>query len=255
MKALILAAGRGSRMGGLTEERPKCLVELAGRSLLSLQAAALGAGGADEIGIVRGYRAERIELAGACYFHNPRWAETNMVATLACAAEWLAAEPVLVSYSDIFYPANLVRRLAAAPGDLAISYDRAWRALWQRRFADPLADAETFRLDSAGRVGEIGARASGFEEIEGQYMGLLRFTPTAWREVEALRAELPAPERDRLDMTGLLSRLIARGEPIEAVATSGGWGEVDSADDLALYEAMVRSGELVLPGRAPATGG
>ncbi len=246
MRALILAAGRGSRMGGLTEERPKCLVELAGRTLLSLQADALRAGGADEIGIVRGYRAERIELAGARYFHNPRWAETNMVATLACAAEWLADGPVVVSYSDIFYPAALVTRLIAAPGDLAIAYDRAWRGLWQRRFADPLADAETFRLDSAGRVHEIGRRAAGIDEIEGQYMGLLRVTPTAWREVEALRGELAPAERDRLDMTGLLGRLIARGEPIEAVATSGGWGEVDSATDLALYEAMIGAGELTL---------
>ena len=85
--------------------------------------------------------------------------------------------PVIVSYADIFYRSELVRGLAAASGELVITYDRAWRSLWTRRFADPLADAETFRVDDAGRLLEIGGKTTRIEEIEGQYMGLLKFTP------------------------------------------------------------------------------
>ena len=151
LRALILAAGRGSRMRHLGDERPKCLVELAGRPLLERQMAALRRGGCTEIGVVRGYRGEMLDRPGLNGFNNDRWSETNMVSSLACAASWLREAPVIVSYADIFYRAALVQGLAETPGELVIAYDRKWRELWTRRFADPLADAETFRIDSSGR--------------------------------------------------------------------------------------------------------
>jgi L-glutamine-phosphate cytidylyltransferase len=247
VRALILAAGRGSRMGRFGADRPKCLVELDGRPLIELQVAALRRGGAEEIGIVRGYRAEMLDVPAATYFHNERWADTNMVTSLAAAASWLRSAPIIVSYADIFYRSDLVRGLVGAPGSLVIAYDRAWRGLWQRRFADPLADAETFRVDSRGDLQEIGGRTQRIEDIQGQYMGLLKFTPTAWRAVEALLADLDEPLRDRLDMTGLLRRLLSGGAlRISTFGTDGQWGEVDNPADLDLYQGMLAAGELQL---------
>ena len=252
MRAVILAAGRGSRMGYLGDDRPKCLVKLAGKTLIERQIAALRRGGIDEIGVVRGYRAEMIDFPDLHYFTNPRWAETNMVVSLASAATWLRAGPVIVSYADIFYRSELVRGLASAPGQLAISYDRAWLSLWKRRFADPLSDAETFRIDAAGQLLEIGGRTTRIEDIGGQYMGLLKFTPPAWSAVEALLDVLDASTRDRLDMTGLLRRLLARKVvPISAFRTDGQWGEIDSPEDVALYKNMAQEGELNLEDDLP----
>ena len=249
MRALILAAGRGSRMGELGDERPKCLVPLAGKPLIERQIAALRGGGADDIGVVRGYRAEMIDIPGLTYFDNPRWAETNMVMSLVAAAAWLRSSTVIVSYADIFYPRELVHRLAAARGSLMIAYDRQWQDLWTRRFTDPLSDAETFRRGGSGNLLEIGGKTSNIAEIEGKYMGLLKFTPTAWQAIEALLAELDAPTRDRLDMTGLLRRLLAaKTVGIGTVGTDGQWGEMDNPGDAALYERMVAAGELVLEG-------
>jgi choline kinase len=248
MKAIILAAGRGSRMKAATEDRPKCLVELHGRSLFSMQQGALRAGGVGEIAVVGGYRADQLVRPDVKLFRNERWAETNMVMSLASAAEWLKASPCLVSYADIFYPATTVRRLAALTGpELAIAYDPDWRALWEARFADPLSDAETFRMTDGNRLVEIGARATSLDQIEGQYMGLLRFTPESWAAVEALLGALEPAWRDKLDMTSLLSLLLKRGVDIRAVPTDAGWGEVDSESDLAYYEAEVASGRIKLP--------
>ena len=248
MRAIILAAGRGSRMGQLGDERPKCLVEFGGKPLIERQVAALRGGGAKSVGVVRGYRAEMIELPNLTYFQNDRWAKTNMVMSLATATEWLKAGPVIVSYADIFYRHELVRQLAAASGNIVITYDRAWRSLWSRRFVDPLADAETFRADASGRLIEIGNKASNIDEICGQYMGLLKFTPHGWRDVEALLATLDAQTRDRLDMTGLLQRLLRDNVAIETIGTDGQWGEIDNPGDLALYECMTKHGELLLEG-------
>jgi len=254
MRAIILAAGRGSRLGHLGDNRPKCFVELAGRPLIEYQTEALRRGGVTEIGIVRGYRAEMINFPDFTYFNNERWAETNMVMSLAAATRWLNEEPVIVSYADIFYRGDLVRRLAEAPGQLVITYDRNWRDLWARRFADPLADAETFRTDAAGQLLEIGGKTTRIEDIQGQYMGLLKFTPTAWNEVEMFLNELDPATRDRLDMTGLLRVLLSAKFPVGTLGTIGQWGEIDNPEDVALYESMVRKGELVLEEQQTAAG-
>ncbi len=236
MKALILAAGRGSRMLARTEDRPKGLVEVAGKPLLERQISALRAAGLTEIGAVTGYQAQALEGRDLTLFHNPRWAETNMVASLAAAVDWLRAGPVLVSYSDIFYPSEAPAALLAAAADIAITFDPNWLSLWSRRFDDPLSDAETFRLGPDGTLREIGAKPSSLEQVEGQYMGLLRFTPAGWSHVEALRESLPADRRDRLDMTGMLRLLLEQGVVIDAIPAPWPWGEVDSETDLAVYE-------------------
>lgn len=236
MKAIILAAGRGSRMKAMTDDRPKCLVELRGKSLLEWQISALKEAGIDEIGIVTGYQRGSLANRGLTEFHNPRWAETNMVSSLACAREWLIAEPCIVSYSDIFYDASAPRALMASPAALAITYDPNWLTLWQKRFGDPLDDAETFRRHADGTLAEIGAKPRSLAEIEGQYMGLLRFTPESWQEVERIRRDLPDAEQDQMHMTGTLQKLLEAGRlPILPLAYTGEWGEVDSADDLAAY--------------------
>ncbi len=252
LRAVILAAGRGSRMAGLGDQRPKCLVELEGKPLIERQIAALQRGGAEEIGVVRGYRAEMIDFPGLSYFANERWAETNMVMSLAAASPWLHSGPVIVSYADIFYRSELIRGLAESPGPLVITYDRAWRRLWTQRFADPLADAETFRVDATGQLLEIGGKTTRIDDIQGQYMGLLKFTPAAWAAVETLLGRLDAPARDRLDMTGLLRRLLAgKNLPIGTFGTDGHWGEIDNPADVALYQQMVKDKDLSLEEELP----
>lgn len=233
MKAIILAAGRGSRMKSLTDEKPKCLVEYRGKPLLEWQLEALRGAGITEIGIVRGYRGELLDPYGLVPFENPRWAETQMVTSLACAAEWLTAGPCLVSYSDIFYKTDAARALAVSPADLAITYDPDWLKSWSKRFDNPLDDAETFRIDAEGRVLEIGNKPKTVEEVQGQYMGLLKFTPQSWAAVERLRASMTAEARDRIHMTGTLQRLIESGQTVHGVPVRSGWGEFDSGEDIA----------------------
>ncbi|NJB66725.1 choline kinase [Desulfobaculum xiamenense] len=241
MRAIILAAGRGSRMKNLTDDRPKCLVELHGRALLDWQLHALRGGGIDDIAIVTGYRREMLANRGLVEFHNSRWAQTNMVTSLSCAREWLEAAPCVVSYSDIFYDATAVRALMTCRAALAVTFDPQWQRLWTKRFGDPLLDAETFRLaPDAAHLAEIGNKPKTVDEVQGQYMGLLRFTPEGWHEVEMLREAMPQGVRDAMHMTGTLQKIIETGRvSVAALPYSGMWGEVDSGEDLAVYAAGI----------------
>jgi L-glutamine-phosphate cytidylyltransferase len=238
MRAIILAAGRGSRMKSLTDERPKCLVELRGKTLLEWQLGALRGAGINEIAIVTGYKRELLTGYGLVEFFNPRWAETNMVSSLGCAQAWLLADTCIVSYADIFYDSSAVSLLVNCAAPLAVTYDCNWLASWQERFGDPLLDAETFRLKPDDTLLEIGNKPRSIEEIDGQYMGLLRFTPASWDEVSRIRADLTDLERDTMHMTGTLQKIIDAGRmPVRAVRYDRSWGEIDSAEDLTCYEA------------------
>ena len=154
-----------------------------GRTLIDWQRAALQEAGVTDIAIVTGYRADMLSDQGLKTFHNANWAATNMVASLATASDWLEAEPCIVSYSDIFYDAEAVCALKTVTDALAITYDANWRELWTRRFDDPLLDAETFRITNAGVILEIGQKPQSIDEVQGQFMGLLRFMPEGWAEL------------------------------------------------------------------------
>ena len=236
MKAIILAAGRGSRMKKISSERPKCLVEVFGQSLLSFQLLALRSAGITDIAIVTGYKREMLENQGLHEFHNVRWDKSNMVTSLACASEWLTQYNCLVSYADIFYGSQIINDLLLTTDKLNVAYDPDWLELWSKRFNHPLDDAETFRLNKKGFIIEIGGKPATVKEIEGQYMGLLKFTPEAWFEAEKIRASLTEKARDNLDMTNLLQKIIDAGRlRIGAVRCTQKWGEVDTANDLRLY--------------------
>ncbi len=223
-------------MGGATAYQPKCLTVLFGKTLLRWQREALLGAGIEKVAIVRGYMAQKLAFDGIATFDNPRWAETNMVASLACASSWLSTAPCLVSYSDIIYPPSTIEVLAKAEGDIVITYFLNWRQLWEQRFQDPLSDVETFRIDASGRLLEIGARPRTLDEVQGQYMGLLRFTPDGWRSVEALLEGMDAAKQDKLDVTAMLQFLLERGVRISTVPVEQPWYEVDSQSDLELYQ-------------------
>ena len=243
MKAIILAAGRGSRVGTRTDTIPKCFLPVCRKPLLVWQTEALRGAGIQDIAVVRGYLKEKLVMPGLQYFENPDWAATQMVASLCCAGEWLRSGDVVVSYADILYPASTIRELLKIPGDIAISYNTAWRPLWEKRFDDPLADAETFRTDEKGILTEIGNRAQSMDDIKGQYMGLLKFTPDGWKRAETFLGTLALEKRLKLDMTSLLSGLIRSGSRIQTVPIAGNWFEVDNERDLEICESVFARGE------------
>ncbi|MDR0407004.1 MAG: phosphocholine cytidylyltransferase family protein [Holosporales bacterium] len=227
MRGLILAAGRGSRMGDLTKERPKCLLHVLGKPLIEHQLSALKEAGITDVCIVTGYQAPYLEGYGTCRTYNPRWAETNMVYSMLCAASWLEKDDCVISYGDIFYDTRLVRDLIPSTPLVSITYDPNWLSLWRKRFADPLEDAETFVLSPQNTLQDIGQKPHSLEEIQGQYMGLLLFKKEFWKQA-------PLPDNDNLFMTDFL-RHILKITPIGCIPNLYPWGEIDCASDLQIY--------------------
>ena len=235
--AVILAAGRGSRLGALTDALPKCLTVVAGRALLDWMLDALFQSGIERVLIVGGYGYESLaayqspRVSTICH---ARWSQTNMLGTLQAADSWLASQPCLIAYSDIAVRHAHLALLRSAPGDIVVANNTHWYSLWSERFADALVDAETFAAD-VGTLRKIGGRAASLTEIGGQFMGLIKTTPKGWAQ---LNAELI---RDPIlagagDTTKLLARALEVAVPIKVVDCAGGWIEIDSPLDMQVVE-------------------
>ncbi len=236
MRALILAAGRGSRMGENTARKPKCLNEIMGRPLLHWQLDALKTGGIRDITVVRGYRFEMLQ-GDFSTVNNDRWSETNMVGSLFCAPS--SDDDTLISYSDIAYRNEHIKQLMEANGDIIITADKAWHTLWSVRFEDPLDDAETFKTDKDNNLIAIGNKTDDLADIEAQYMGLIKLSQKGWDNLKGVYDTFSAEKQDKMDMTSMLNEMLVRGHKIHVEYIDGGWCEADSYEDILAYEAEI----------------
>jgi choline kinase len=214
------------------------MIPFRGRPLLDWQISAFQGADIEDIALVTGYMRAAI-FSNFVQFSNNRWSETNMVSSLICAKSWLEETDCVISYSDIFYEFEAITLLKKEGSDISILYDVNWLRQWNARFENPLSDAETFKINSAGRLLEIGGRPETIEEIDGQYMGLLKITTKGWHTVSKVLSEFDECEVDRLSMTKLLNILIQKNIDVAGIPFDGFWGEIDNADDLRVQEQLV----------------
>jgi choline kinase len=251
VRSIILGAGEGQRLRPYTADRPKCLVEIAGRSMLQRGVDVHHELGIDDIVVVTGYRADAVDRLGLRTAFNPRFSSTNMVESLMCAASFLdGTTDVIIAYADVVYETRVLRALVDSAAPVALAVNTEWRRLWQARMENPLADAETLKLDAAGHVVELGQKPKSYDEVQGQYMGLMKFSAANARRIpevfDALDPLGPYDGKDRANMymTSFLQHWIDHVSPITSVPVAGGWIEVDTVEDLDSYEAMHRDGRL-----------
>ena len=153
-----------------------------------------------------------------------------MLSTFLCADEWLSSSECIVSYADIIYLAQAIEKLCSSVNNITILFDQNWRQLWERRFTDPLSDAEIFKY-AGNHLLDIGGKAQDFSQIQGQYMGLLKFTPEGWRQVKNFIQQFSEAMVDKMDMTSLLKQMIKNNYIISVMPNNMPWCEVDNMHD------------------------
>ena len=234
MRAIILAAGRGSRLNALTDDKPKCFLEVSGISLIQRQVDCFTAVGIDQISVVVGYQAKMFNQLAVTKIENKNWQQTEIFGSLLCAKNLLSSEECIVSYSDIIFEKSILHKLKNAKGHINVAYDINWEDLWTRRFDNPLDDAESFKIDERENIVEIGKKANSTKEIMGQYMGLIKFTPDGWNEIYSFAESLKFDNSESLQLTQLLQLLIERKNKysVQGVAFDGKWAEIDDEYDL-----------------------
>lgn len=249
--AIVLAAGDGGRLGDLTKDVPKCMLDIKGKTVLERQIEGLNASGIKDISVVRGYRKDRVDLPRLRFYDNDRYEETGELGSLTLAANELRG-PVLCLYGDVIFDESIVGRLLRAPGDVVLVVDRAVN---DQREAGALPDhpqdlvvtdgppAAGYRFVPSNeevRVQKIGQRIDP-AKANGEFIGLLMLSSKGAEMVSGILAELGARGGDapfheaeslaRANLTDLLQELIDRGQPVSCIDVYKGWMEIDTFDD------------------------
>lgn len=226
MRAVILAAGKGSRLNGTAGDKPKCLVDVGGLTLLERQIRTLRQAGIDDIAVVVGCQPERVRAAcdsGVTFVENCRFAETNSLYSLWTARALLLDGFVVLNCDVLFHP-GLLDALLAADHDAALLM--AYRAP-----GEPPFGREEMKIKvRAGRVLDI-SKTMDPQDADGENVGIVKFGPASAPYLVSILDRLVAAGGTR-DWAPRAFRDYARTRPLQAVSTGGfPWIEIDFPED------------------------
>jgi choline kinase len=255
VKAIIIGAGRGSRLLSNTDEVPKTLVEVMGRPMLDYVLDALEQAGFErkDIVFICGYAEDvvRRRYPDLTFVRNADWANNNILLSLLCARSFLA-DGFVSTYADIVYEPGIVSRLLAAPEDIVLGCDTAWRRRYVDRSQHPESDAEKLIADGR-RVTQLSRRIPS-EHASGEFIGVMKLTRAGAQAFvagfERARAQYAGREYregrsfERAYLIDLLAELLEAGTPVYREDTPGGYMEIDTVQDLALAETWWKSWSL-----------
>lgn len=259
MKAIILAAGRGSRLNKYTEVLPKGMLPLAGKPLLQRQVDTLREAGITDISVVRGFNAGKIQLAGVPgvkYYDNPNWENTNMVASLFCAEkEFDGSDDILVCYADTIHEPRVLQQIKKEHFPLSKVIDIDYKDYWTARNGDWKLDSESCTLAPDGSIVEIGEDGVTDEaRLHGRDASLTviskEMVPKVlehYRQIKSTHWDTPLidgkPVR-KINMTNLLQAWINHGWKVKANKIRRGWMEFDTNEDYENALKWARTGEI-----------
>ena len=248
-KAIIIAAGLGSRLKGYTESLPKCMLKFGDKTLLQRQLDAYRASGVDDISVVRGYKKEKIDYEGLRYFENPDYESNNILNSLFYAEEALNGH-VIAAYSDILFEAAVVRRVLQSEADISIVVDIDWHGYYVSRKDHPIEEAENVIFDANNQVVNIGKMLMEKDDVFGEFIGMMKFSPRGaetfkrhFHRAKALFWDRPfqhAATFQKAYITDMIQDMVDLGVPVHCVIIERGWKEIDTVED---YEKALKEFE------------
>ena len=242
MKAVILCAGTGTRLRPYTLSKPKCLVELDGHSLIERQIQVLNYSGIDNITFIGGYLSNELSkfTKDSPLIVNEKFDSTNMLYSLGL---WLKTQDsfdddVLISYGDIVYSASILESLKVVNDSISVVVDINFESYWNHRTQNPLDDLESLSIDTDGSIKNIGQPIDKIENIDAQYIGLIKLSKSSIQSIqdEFIKLEAKGFVGDKrfsdAYMTDFLQYLIDANYTITACKTESDWLEIDTVEDL-----------------------
>jgi len=240
MRAIIIGAGRGSRLMPTTADTPKCFAKVEQGRLLDWAVDAFRQNDVEEIAFIGGYRIDCVQqnYPDFTYRHNTDWQNNNILASLLYAED-LMDEPFLCCYSDVLFTPRIVANLLNSDGDIALGVDSEWLVRYEHRTEHPSDDAEKVTV-SNGAVTRI-HREIAEDEAHGEFIGLAKFSTAGGaalkshyhrrRKEFAGRPFREAKVFEKAYFIHLLQDMLEAGQQMKHVDTPGGYIEVDTQQD------------------------
>ena len=235
MNIIILAAGRGTRLGTQNNNKPKCLFNIDGLSLIERNLIIFKEVGLNSV-LVTGFKKDELNFLNLLMIHNSEFLETNMLWSLYKASDYMN-EDFIVCYSDILVNTKLVKQIKVFNKGIGLIIDKDWLKYWKIRFNNPLVDAESLKVSQEGNITSIGQKVNKIVEIEGQYIGFFKVSGEKrllFKEklIDYCENNQTKSLAKKAYLTDFLQYLIDEGVKIKEIPIHGGWIEIDNPSDV-----------------------
>jgi phosphoenolpyruvate phosphomutase len=239
MNAIILAAGMGIRLLPNTENVPKGMVKLFDKSLIEMQIDNFKKCGIDDISIVTGYLAEKINFRSINYFKNENFSTTAGNESLYCAKQKL--NDTIVCYSDLVFDISIIKKMIDFNGDIGIAIDADWKSRYVDRTSHPISEADNVLFDESGKIIKICKNIQKPNSNIGEFLGVMRLSSKGSSLFLKRFSELKeshvgtfhdSPSLKRSILPDMIQELIDLGINIEPIMVSEKWCEIDTEQDL-----------------------
>ena len=261
MKVIILAAGIGSRLMPLTNDRPKCMVKLLDDTLIERQIKIFHSYGINDITIVTGYKSKVVDIPDVNYVNNVNYETTNMNESLfralletemceectsgcrECNGTGLSpAKDILVTYGDIVFEPKIVQQMLEITNDIRLAVRINWKERYQNRTMHPLSEAENGLIEN-GRILETRKNISKSLENQqiGEFLGIMLLPPDQIQILLERYLDLKknyvgafhsSSSLSNAYLTDMLQEMIDCGATVKPVFIEGKWFEIDTPEDL-----------------------
>jgi len=239
-KALIIAAGLGSRLKKHTENLPKCMLDFGGKTLLQRQLDSYKKCGIKDISLIRGYKKEKINYKGIKYFENTDYKNNNILNSIFYAEKAINGN-IIISYSDILFNSSVVERTLNSNHDISVVVDIDWRGYYVGRKDHPISEAENVIFNSNNEVEKIGKINTGKEEVHGEFIGMIRLSDRGteifkehFHRLKKIYWNKPfqrAKIFQKAYLTDFIQELVDIGIKVHCVIIESGWKEIDTVED------------------------
>ena len=239
-KALIIAAGLGSRLKKHTKNLPKCMLDFGGKTLLQRQLDAYKKNSIKDISVIRGYKKEKIKYNGIKYFENTEYKNNNILNSIFYAEDFINGN-LIISYSDILFDSTVVKRVLKSNHDISVVVDIDWRGYYVGRKDHPISEAENVIFNSNNEVEKIGKINTGNEEVHGEFIGMIKLNNRGteifkehFHRLKKIYWNKPfqrAKIFQKAYLTDFIQELVDIGFKVHCVIIESGWKEIDTVED------------------------
>ena len=243
MKVIILAAGRGKRLGHYTKEIPKPLIDINGKSIIERQIELFKKNGITEIFVVRGYKKEKFCLEGITFIDNEDFANTNQLASLVLAQNRISGN-ALILYGDLLFEQSILDQILMSNSDISVTIDLKWKEHCYENRNNQFPAMAEIENDKVVHISENKSLIR--KKLCGEFFGFIKLSSEGSKILtdiieKAKHNKGKFHDSDSFVMgkiPDIIEEIIELGFVVKPIFVNGKWFEVDTILDLEKAKTM-----------------
>lgn len=241
MRAIIIAAGSATRLGRYSEELPKSLLDVNGKTILERQVSLYRKNGVNDVIVIVGPYSEKFTLKGVTYIQDLDYDKHDIMGSLMAAKKEIFGE-VIISYSDVLFDQEILKQVLDFKNDIGIATDPNWEKSYVGRTKHQKTEAENILIHNR-KILKIKKNMINCEKDEmlAEFLGLLKLSAKgsevfankiSYLENSHIGVFHEAPSFQKSYLTDMIQELIDSSLTISPIFVTGKWCEVDTLQDL-----------------------